>query len=189
MKFTPTEIPEVILIEPDVHQDARGFFVETFHQEKYAAGGIPGPFVQDNHSHSLKGTLRGLHAQTKRPQGKLVRAVLGEMFDVAVDVRRGSPTFGKWVGVALSGQNFRQLYIPPGFVHGFCVLSERVDVEYKCTDFYLPGDEITVRWNDPEIGIAWPVTAPILSAKDGAAPMLRDLGDRLPTLVAASTAR
>ena len=104
MKFTPTEIPEVILIEPDVHQDARGFFLETYHQEKYAAGGIPGPFVQDNHSHSLKGTLRGLHAQTQRPQGKLVRAVLGEMFDVAVDVRRGSPTFGRWVGVTLSGR-------------------------------------------------------------------------------------
>jgi dTDP-4-dehydrorhamnose 3,5-epimerase len=180
MRFTPTAIPEVVLIDPDVHKDPRGFFLESFHQEKYAAGGIPGPFVQDNHSHSLKGTLRGLHAQRTRPQGKLVRAVRGEMFDVAVDVRRGSPTFGKWVGVMLSGENFRQLYIPPGFVHGFCVLSERVDVEYKCTDFYLPGDEITVAWNDPEVGIEWPVKDPILSAKDASAPRLADLLDSLP---------
>jgi dTDP-4-dehydrorhamnose 3,5-epimerase len=183
MKFLPTAIPEVILIEPDVHRDERGFFLESFHQEKYAAGGIPGPFVQDNHSHSLRGTLRGLHAQTKRPQGKLVRAVLGEMFDVAVDVRRGSPTFGRWVGAVLSGENFRQLYIPEGFVHGFCVLSERVDVEYKCTDFYLPGDEFAVAWNDPSVGIAWPVAEPILSAKDRAAPWLSTLLDRLPTYV------
>ena len=180
MKFTPTEIPEVILIEPDVHQDARGFFLETFHHEKYAAGGVPGPFVQDNHSHSLKDTLRGLHAQTKRPQGKLVRAVRGEMFDVAVDVRRGSPFFGKWVGVALSGQNFRQLYIPPGFVHGFCVLSERVDVEYKCTDFYDPADELGVLWNDPEIGIEWPTREPILSNKDRALPPLAAVMELLP---------
>ena len=180
MKFLPTFIPEVILIEPDVHKDARGFFLESYHQRKYAEAGIPGPFLQDNHSHSLKGTLRGLHAQAKRPQGKLVRALLGEMFDVAVDVRRGSPTFGKWVGEVLSWENFRQLYIPPGFVHGFCVLSERVDVEYKCTDFYAPGDEMTVAWNDPEIGIAWPVESPILSAKDAAAPRLRDVLDRLP---------
>jgi len=180
MKFTPTAIPEVVLIEPDVHRDARGFFLESFHQERYAAGGIPGPFVQDNHSHSLKGTLRGLHAQLQRPQGKLVRAVLGEMFDVAVDVRRGSPTFGKWVGVVLSGENFLQLYIPPGFVHGFCVLSERVDVEYKCTDFYVPGDEISLAWNDPAVGIEWPVREPILSPKDAAAPGLAQLLERLP---------
>jgi dTDP-4-dehydrorhamnose 3,5-epimerase len=180
MKFVKTAIPEVVLIEPDIHRDSRGFFLESYHQEKYAAGGIAGLFVQDNHSHSLKGTLRGLHAQLRHPQGKLVRAVQGEMFDVAVDIRRGSPTFGRWVGVVLSGENFRQLYIPPGFVHGFCVLSERVDVEYKCTDFYVPGDEISVAWDDPEVGIEWPVKAPILSPKDAAAPRLRELEDRLP---------
>jgi len=126
MRFTPTALPEVLLIEPDVFQDARGFFLETWHQRKYAEGGIHGPFVQDNHSHSGRGTLRGLHAQLRRPQGKLVRAVEGEMFDVAVDIRPGSPRFGRWVGVCLSGENFRQLWIPPGFAHGFCVTSERV---------------------------------------------------------------
>ena len=180
MKFLPTAIEEVTLIEPDVHQDARGFFLESFHQEKYAQAGIHGPFVQDNHSHSLRGTLRGLHAQNRHPQGKLVRALAGEMFDVAVDVRRGSPSFMKWVGFVLSGENFRQLYIPPGFFHGFCVLSERVDVEYKCTDFYCPGDEVTIRWNDPELGIVWPVQEPVLSPKDAAAPHLREMLDRLP---------
>ena len=138
MRFRPTAMPDVILVEPDVHRDARGFFLETFHARKYAEGGIPGPFVQDNHSRSVKGTLRGLHAQRQQPQGKLVRAVEGEMFDVAVDIRPSSPTFGRWVGVRLSGENFRQLYIPPGFAHGFCVLSDVVHVEYKCTDFYAP---------------------------------------------------
>jgi dTDP-4-dehydrorhamnose 3,5-epimerase len=186
VKFIPTAIPEVLLIEPDVHQDARGFFLETFHQRKYAEGGVPGPFVQDNHSHSLLGTLRGLHGQRKHPQGKLVRAVRGEMFDVAVDVRRGSPTFAKWVGAVLSERNFRQLFIPPGFVHGFCVLSEEVDVEYKCTDFYAPGDEITVAWNDPEIAVAWPVKEPILSSKDAGAPRLAELATLLPLYDAAA---
>jgi dTDP-4-dehydrorhamnose 3,5-epimerase len=189
MKFTRTAIPEVVLIEPDVHQDARGFFLESYHQDKYAQGGIPGPFVQDNHSHSLRGTLRGLHAQVSRPQGKLVRAVLGEMFDVAVDVRRGSPTFGKWVGMVLSAENFRQLYIPAGFVHGFCVLSDRVEVEYKCTDFYAPGDEMTVAWNDPDVGIEWPVKDPILSPKDAAAKRLVELQHRLPVYDAAAIPR
>ena len=189
MKFTPTAIPEVVLIEPDVHKDARGFFLESYHQQKYSEGGIPGPFVQDNHSHSLRGTLRGLHAQRQRPQGKLVRAVLGEMFDVAVDVRRGSPTFGKWVGETLSATNFRQLYIPPGFVHGFCVLSERVEVEYKCTDFYTPGDEMTVAWNDPALAIEWPVRDPILSTKDAAAPRLAELLDLLPVYPAVVSGR
>jgi dTDP-4-dehydrorhamnose 3,5-epimerase len=180
MEFLTTDLPGVLLIEPDVFWDTRGFFLETYHQAKYAAGGISGSFVQDNHSFSTQGTLRGLHAQRTRPQGKLVRAVDGEMFDVAVDVRRGSPTFGRWVGALLSGDNFRQLWIPPGFAHGFCVLSERVHVEYKCTDFYDRADEIAVAWNDPEIGVAWPISEPVLSAKDAAAPRLATILDRLP---------
>ncbi len=175
MKFTPLALPEVILVEPDVHRDARGFFLETYHVEKYRAGGIPGPFVQDNHSRSVRGTLRGLHAQHRRPQGKLVRAVEGEMFDVAVDIRRGSPGFGRWVGVRLSGENFRQLYVPPGFAHGFCVLSDVVHVEYKCTDFYDPGDEIGLAWNDGDVGIEWPVSDPVISEKDRRLPPLRSL--------------
>ena len=177
MKFSETELPGVIVIEPDVHRDDRGFFLETFHARKYADGRILGPFVQDNHSHSKQGTLRGLHAQVRKPQGKLVRAVAGEMYDVAVDIRRGSPCFGRWVGVTLSGANFRQLYIPPGFAHGFCVLSDEVDVEYKCTDFYEPKDEITVLWNDPAIGIAWPVASPVLSKKDAEARPLAGIPD------------
>lgn len=181
MRFMPTEIPDVILIEPDVHRDERGFFLETWHQRKYAEGGITGPFVQDNHSHSRKGALRGLHAQREGPQGKLVRVVAGEVFDVAVDIRRGSPTFGKWVGDRLSGENLRQLWVPPGFAHGFCVLSEVVHLEYKCTDFYDASDEIAVAWNDPEIGIEWPLASPTLSAKDAAAPPLSSLLAQLPT--------
>jgi len=182
MKFLPTELPGVIVIEPDVHADARGFFLESYHARKYAEGGIAGPFVQDNHSFSRRGTLRGLHVQSRRPQGKLVRAVAGEMFDVAVDVRRGSPTFGRWVGVVLSGENFRQLYLPPGFAHGLCVLSEQAHAEYKCTDLYEPGDEIALAWDDPDLAIAWPLREPVVSAKDAAAPRLRDVLDRLPAL-------
>jgi dTDP-4-dehydrorhamnose 3,5-epimerase len=180
MKVTPTRLPGVVIVEPEVHGDARGFFLETFHQRKYREAGIPESFVQDNHSHSTKHTLRGLHAQLSHPQGKLVRAVKGEMFDVAVDIRVGSPSFGQWVGVALSGENFRQLYIPAGFAHGFCVTSDEVDVEYKCTDFYAPGDEISVAWNDRQIGIEWPVREPKLSDKDREAPPLAGLLDRLP---------
>jgi dTDP-4-dehydrorhamnose 3,5-epimerase len=179
MRFLPTELSGVVIVEPDVHRDSRGFFLETFHLRKYREGGIDGTFVQDNHSHSVRGTLRGLHAQVARPQGKLVRAVAGEMFDVAVDIRPGSPTFGRWVGVVLSGENFRQLYIPPGFAHGFCVLSPQVDVEYKCTDFYDPSDEIGILWSDPAIGIAWPVPDPIVSAKDARAPRLAEVVSRL----------
>jgi dTDP-4-dehydrorhamnose 3,5-epimerase len=177
VRFLPTELPGVILIEPDVHKDSRGFFLETYHQRKYQDGGIPGDFVQDNHSHSIRGTLRGLHAQRRRPQAKLVRAVEGEMFDVAVDIRRGSPTFGKWVGFTLSGDNFRQLYIPPGFAHGFCVLSDSVHVEYKCTDFYDASDELAIAWNDPAIGIAWPIAEPLVSGKDAQAPRLAEAAD------------
>jgi len=181
VKFQPTEIPDVVLVEVDVFRDARGFFSEVFHAAKYEAAGLPGRFVQDNQSHSRHGVLRGLHAQIGAPQGKLVRALQGEIFDVAVDVRRGSPTYGRWVGERLSSGNFRQLYVPPGFLHGFCVLSEVADVEYKCTGFYSPPDEIGVRWNDPDIGIAWPLAAPLVSEKDGAAPLLRDIVDRLPS--------
>ena len=170
MRFVPTAIPDVILVEPDVYKDDRGFFLETYHEKKYAAGGIPGPFVQDNHSRSVQGTLRGLHAQIRHPQGKLVRAVEGEMFDVAVDIRRQSPTFGRWVGVRLSGENFRQLYVPPGFAHGFCVVSAQVHVEYKCTAFYDPADEISIAWDDPEIGIQWPMKDPIVVGQGQAGP-------------------
>ena len=181
MKFEVTPLPSVLIIEPDVYKDARGFFLETFHATKYAEGGVVGPFVQDNHSHSARGTLRGLHAQLRKPQGKLVRAVQGEMFDVAVDIRKGSPTFGKWFGVTLSGANFRQLYIPPGFAHGFCVVSDELDVEYKCTDFYDPSDEVTIAWNDPRIAIAWPVAEPVLSKRDASASTLDALEARLPS--------
>ena len=180
MKFTPTILPEVILVEPDVHRDQRGFFLETYHAEKYRAGGVPGAFLQDNHSRSERGTLRGLHAQLRRPQGKLVRAVEGEMLDVAVDIRKRSPTFGRWVAVRLSGENFHQLYVPPGFAHGFCVLSPVVHVEYKCTDFYDRADEIAVAWNDPDIGIEWPLADPTLSPKDQGAARLKDLLGVLP---------
>lgn len=180
MKFTPTRIPDVLLIEPDVYRDPRGFFLETWHQDKYEAAGIVGPFVQDNHSSSRRGALRGLHAQLRRPQGKLVRVVDGEVFDVAVDIRRGSPTFGKWAGDYLSGDNLRQLWIPPGLAHGFCVLSETVHFEYKCTDLYDASDEIAIAWNDPEIGIEWPLEDPTLSAKDAAAPRLAEIRALLP---------
>ncbi len=180
MRFHPTALPDVILVEPTVHGDARGFFLESYHREKYRQGGISVTFVQDNHSKSRRGTLRGLHAQRGRPQGKLVRAVEGEIFDVAVDVRRGSPTFGHWVGEVLSAESFRQLYVPPGFVHGFCVLSDAAQVEYKCTDFYDPSDELGVLWNDPDIAVDWPISDPLLSEKDRAAPRLRDVDDLLP---------
>ena len=179
MKFLSTAIPEVIVVEPDVYRDDRGFFLETYHQERYRDGGLPGDFVQDNHSYSVQGTLRGLHAQLRNPQGKLVRAVLGEIFDVAVDIRPGSPTFGRWVGETLSGDNFRQLWIPPGFAHGFCVLSETAHVQYKCTTIYDREDEIGLVWDDPEIGIAWPLESPLLSPKDKAAPRLADIMHKL----------
>ena len=180
MMFRKTDLPEVIVVEPDVYRDDRGFFVESYHLQKYRDGGIPVTFVQDNHSRSVRGTLRGLHAQLRRPQGKLVRVPQGEIFDVAVDVRRGSPTFGRWTAVTLSAENFRQCYIPPGFVHGFCVLSESAEIEYKCTDFYDPGSEITVLWNDPQLGIPWPVCDPLLSAKDVRGRPLLEFIDALP---------
>ena len=175
MKFLPRTLPEVILIEPAVFRDERGFFLETYHQRKFRDGGLPGDFLQDNHSFSVRGTLRGLHAQLRKPQGKLVRAVQGEIFDVAVDIRPESPTFGRWVGEVLSGENLYQLYVPPGFAHGFCVTSESAHVQYKCTELYDREDEIAVAWNDPRIGIAWPMEDPLLSPKDLAAPKLAEI--------------
>lgn len=179
MRFTPTALPGVVIVDPVVHRDGRGFFLETYHLRKYAEGGIAAAFVQDNHSRSGRGTLRGLHAQVRRPQGKLIRCAVGEIFDVAVDVRRGSPTFGRWVGATISGDDFRQLWIPPGFAHGFCVLSEVAHVEYKCTEFYEPGDEVSIAWNDPDLAIDWPIAEPVVSEKDGRAPRLREIADRL----------
>jgi len=175
MRVIETELPGVVVIEPEVHKDERGFFLETFHGERYRRHGLPEVFVQDNHSRSVRGTLRGLHAQLRRPQGKLVRVVAGEVWDVAVDIRVGSPTFRRWVAVVLSAGNFRELYVPPGFAHGFCVLSEVAEVEYKCTDYYDPEGELRLAWNDPELAIPWPVRDPILSAKDRAARTLREL--------------
>jgi dTDP-4-dehydrorhamnose 3,5-epimerase len=176
MKVTTTRLPGVVVIDPAVHGDARGFFLETFSLERYReAAGIALPFVQDNHSRSRRGVLRGLHAQRRHPQGKLVRVARGEVFDVAVDIDPQSPTFGQWDGALLSDENHRQLWIPPGYAHGFLVLSEVADFEYKCTDYYRPDDEIGVLWNDPDIGIEWPLPEPLLSAKDLALPRLADL--------------
>jgi len=180
MNSLSTRLPGVLIIEPDVFRDERGWFLETYHAPKYQEGGIPVSFVQDNHSSSVRGTLRGLHAQISRPQGKLVRVVKGEIFDVAVDIRRGSPTFGVWESVTLSAGNFKQIYIPPGFAHGFCVLSDVAEVEYKCTDVYTPGDEIALIWNDQQVGIPWPLESPILSEKDAAGQPLQVLWDKLP---------
>ena len=180
MKFRDTELPGVMIVDPDVYSDARGFFSETYHQRKYSEGGIRAEFVQDNHSKSSAGTLRGLHAQLKNPQGKLVRVIEGEIWDVAVDIRRGSPAFGRWVGVTLSAENHRQIYVPPGFAHGFCVITPTAEVEYKCTAFYDPSDEISILWNDPEIGIAWPVSEPVLSNRDRNAALLSQHLEALP---------
>ncbi len=182
MKIESTPLPGVRIVEPLVHRDERGFFLEVFHAGKFEALGLEVTFVQDNHSASCRGTLRGLHLQTVEPQGKLVRCVEGEIFDVAVDVRLGSPTFGHWHGVRLSADDFRQLWIPPDFAHGFCVMSERAQVEYKCTTLYRPEADLSIAWNDPEIGVAWPIAEPLLSAKDARAPRLSELGERLPRL-------
>ncbi|MBF0470418.1 MAG: dTDP-4-dehydrorhamnose 3,5-epimerase [Gammaproteobacteria bacterium] len=169
MEFRPQSIPEVILITPQVWGDHRGFFMETYHQQKFAEGGIDATFVQDNHSRSGQGILRGLHYQTQQTQGKLVRVLAGEVFDVAVDIRRSSPTFKQWVGVTLSAENREMLWVPPGFAHGFLVLSPEAEFVYKCTDLYAPQFEQSILWNDPEINIQWPLSkgeSPILSAKD-----------------------
>ena len=169
MEFVPTAIPDVVIVRPKVFGDSRGFFLETWEERKFAAGGLNMHFVQDNHSRSSRGVLRGLHYQMVQPQGKLVRVVTGAVYDVAVDVRRSSPTFGKWVGVELSEENHQMLWVPPGFAHGFLVLSERADFVYRCTDFYLPQAERTILWSDPDLNIDWPIpagTQPTVSPKD-----------------------
>jgi dTDP-4-dehydrorhamnose 3,5-epimerase len=179
MNARPLGLGGLLLIEPSVAVDARGRFFESYHEEKHRRLGVDARFVQDNQSRSVAGVLRGLHAQLERPQGKLVRVLEGTVFDVAVDLRPASPTFGRWAGVTLSAENLLQVWIPPGFAHGFCALSEVAEVFYKCTTFYDPEDEVGVRWDDPEIAIEWPVASPRLSAKDAALPRLRDLEPRL----------
>jgi dTDP-4-dehydrorhamnose 3,5-epimerase len=182
MRVTEASVPGVLIIEPAVYGDARGSFFESWHQARYAAHGMPGSFVQDNVSRSVRGTLRGLHVQEPFGQAKLVQVLEGEVFDVGVDVRSGSPTFGRWVGERLSGENARQMFIPTGWAHGFCVLSDVALLTYKCTELYHAEAEFSIAWDDPAIGIAWPVSDPILSAKDASAARLRDIPtDRLPS--------
>ena len=177
MQFEPTRLPEVVLIKPRVFGDARGYFFETWQERTFAAAGIAGRFVQDNHSHSTLHTLRGLHFQIRQPQGKLVRVTRGEVFDVAVDIRRSSPRFGQWVGARLSDANHHMLWVPPGFAHGYLALSDEIDFLYKCTDLYAPEHERSIRWDDGEIGVQWPLpvgVAPTLSGKDAVAPLFKD---------------
>lgn len=174
MRIVETTLKEVLLIEPDVFGDDRGFFQEIWRDENYVEAGISGPFVQDNLSRSGKGVLRGLHFQEPDAQGKLVQVIAGAVFDVAVDIRRGSSTFGNWAGEILSSENHRQLWVPPGFAHGFCVVSDSADFIYKCTAPYRPKAEHTIRFDDPDIGIDWPVRSPLLSERDQSAPRLKD---------------
>jgi dTDP-4-dehydrorhamnose 3,5-epimerase len=186
MKIIETELPGVLLIEPQVFGDHRGWFAETWSQWRYANAGVDKPFVQDNVSFSAKGILRGLHFQNPQAQDKLVQVLAGEVFDVAVDIRVGSPTFGRWVGQTLSADNHRQMYIPAGFAHGFCVLSPTAIFSYKCTDYYNRSTEMGIVWNDPDVGIDWPIDEPTLSQKDAASPKLRDIpAEKLPKYEAA----
>jgi dTDP-4-dehydrorhamnose 3,5-epimerase len=182
VKVTPLALPEVLLIDLRVFGDARGWFAETWQAARYAGAGIPSGFVQDNAAYSQRGVLRGLHAQHPFDQGKLIQVLRGAIYDVAVDIRRGSPTFGRWVGIALSGETPQQVWIPPGFAHGYCVLSDEALFTYKCTDYYHPETQFSVRWDDPAIAIDWPLeVAPTLADKDRDAPPLGDLpADRLP---------
>ena len=175
MNIIKTVLEDVVIIEPEVFRDNRGFFMETYSRDRYKEAGVVCDFVQDNLSYSVKGTLRGLHFQIKRPQAKLVQVITGEIFDVAVDIRPGSSTFGKWTGVYLSEKNKRQLFIPEGFAHGFCVISETAHFLYKCSDFYFQHDEGGIIWSDPDIGIDWPVKDPIVSEKDKQLPRLFDV--------------
>ena len=180
MKVTQTTIPDVLVIEPEVFGDDRGFFFESFNQKSWQHNtGLERAFVQDNHSRSSRGILRGLHYQLKTPQAKLVYAATGEILDIAVDIRKGSPTFGNWVGIILSEENRFQLYVPEGFAHGFCVLSETADVIYKCSELYSPGDDRGVNWSDKSININWPEKVPLLSDKDKNLPLLKDISDDL----------
>ena len=179
MKFTKTAFSDVFLIKPDVFRDTRGFFMETYNQRKYAEGGIDQLFVQDNYSHSKYGILRGLHYQLKNAQGKLVFAITGEIFDVVVDIRIGSPRFGQLFGTHLSAENRQQIFVPEGYAHGFIVLSESADVIYKCTNFHTPGDEYGIFWADPTIGIDWPIKNPVLSDKDSKNPQLKEIPEAL----------
>ncbi|HEY6895781.1 MAG TPA: dTDP-4-dehydrorhamnose 3,5-epimerase [Rhodocyclaceae bacterium] len=175
MKFVPTEIPDVLIIEPRVFSDARGFFFESWNKRTLSEGGLDADFVQDNHSHSVRGVLRGLHYQVRQAQGKLVRVISGEVFDVAVDLRRSSPTFGRWVGFTLSAADRRMAWIPPGFAHGFCVTSDSAEVLYKTTDYWAPEHERCLLWNDPALAITWPLQGePLLAPKDAAGSLLRD---------------
>jgi len=176
MKISHSKLKGCVIIEPRVFGDDRGFFLETFQAARYKQeAGIDLPFVQDNHSRSARGVLRGLHFQKTKPQGKLVRVVRGEVYDVAVDIRKGSATFGEWEGVILSEDNKKQFWVPPGFAHGFVVLSDTADFEYKCTDYYDPSDEGSILWSDPDLDIPWPIANPVLSAKDESAKRLVDL--------------
>jgi dTDP-4-dehydrorhamnose 3,5-epimerase len=182
MKIIKTSIPSIIVFEPTVFKDSRGHFLETYQQQKYTDAGIPKPFVQDNQSYSTQGVLRGLHFQLHHPQGKLVRVTQGAVFDVAVDLRRNSPTFGQWHGEILSAENNRQMYIPENFAHGFCVLGDSAEFLYKCTEFYVPGDEVGLIWNDTQIGVKWPIEEePILSDKDRQLPSFVEVLDLLPS--------
>lgn len=181
MKTEYPDIPGVVLIDLDVHRDERGFFVETYHAERYAEAGIEEAFVQDNRSQSARGVLRGLHYQYRRPQGHLVTVTRGEIYDVGLDLRRGSPAFGRWFGTRLSARSARQLYLPPGVAHGFCVLSEVAEISYKCTDYYDPEGEAGVLWCDPDVGIPWPVDEPQISERDAGFPRMCDIPpERLP---------
>lgn len=174
MKFKETSLPGVLVVEPTVHGDSRGYFMEVYHQKRFREAGIDVQFVQDNASRSVRGALRGLHYQEPQGQGKVVRATAGAVFDVAVDVRRGSPHFGRWFGIELSEENRLQLWVPAGFAHGFVVMSESADFCYKCTDLYAPEHEHGILWNDPAIGVKWPIAEPVLSARDRAFPHLAD---------------
>ena len=181
MNVKETKLSGVLIVEPDVFADERGFFLETWSTTRYEEAGIPGPFVQDNVSLSRKGILRGLHFQHPQSQGKLVQILSGEVVDVAVDIRVDSPTFGQWISEVLSGTNHRQIYVPPGLAHGYCVTSETALFSYKCTDFYDPATEGGIIWNDPDLGIDWPVDEPLLSPKDAGYPRLKDISrDKLP---------
>ena len=180
MNVLTCDLAGLLVIEPKVHGDPRGFFLETWNLRRYREAGLGADFVQDNVSFSRRGTLRGVHFQNPNPQGKLLQVMQGEVFDVAVDLRCSSPTFGKWHGLVLSGENKRQFYVPPGFGHAFLVLSDTALFHYKCTEFYSPGDEVSIRWNDPDIGIEWPIQEPLVSERDANGLRLRDLPpDRL----------